>query len=149
MSRETCHLREIAHGRFRRIRLPVGVGGKACGGVPGQVGANVCQPLRVPGKHVLHALNDVGHDQSDGGEAEHREGILTPIHLVFGVYAGEPVDEALDGAEDGIEPGTLSLNDPRHVDAHRAYSRKQYEAINCKLQPAVNGHVRTSPGRAG
>ena len=85
----------------------------------------------------------------DGGEAEHGEGILTPIHLVFGVYAGEPVDETLDRAKDGIEPGALSLNDSRHVNSHRSYGRKQYEAIDCKLQPAINGHVRTSPGRAG
>ena len=38
--RQAGHLGEIAHGGFGRVELPVGVGGEAGGGVPGQIGAH-------------------------------------------------------------------------------------------------------------
>ena len=41
------HLGEIAHGRFAAVVLPVGVGGEADGGVPGQERRHVGQVLRV------------------------------------------------------------------------------------------------------
>ena len=43
------HLGEIAHGRFGRVELPVGVGGETGGGVPGQVGPDGGEVLGVPG----------------------------------------------------------------------------------------------------
>ena len=57
---QTRHLGEIAHGGFRRIELPVGIGGKAGRGVPRQVGPNVGESLRVPRKEGLQTLNAVG-----------------------------------------------------------------------------------------
>ena len=58
--RQAGHLGEIAHGGFGRVELPVGVGGEAGGGVPGQVGADAGEMLRIPGQVRLQALDGVG-----------------------------------------------------------------------------------------
>ena len=44
------HLSQIAHGAFRRVELPIGVGGKTGGGVPGQIGAYVASPCGLRGR---------------------------------------------------------------------------------------------------
>ena len=100
MRGQAGHLGEIAHGGFGRIGLPVGVGGEAGGGVPGQVRSNCGQALRIPGQHMLcSALDGVGQQHGDGREAQHGEGVLAPVHFLVGVHAAELVDEPLDGAE--------------------------------------------------
>ena len=79
--RKAGHLGEIAHGGFGRVGLPVGVGGEAGGGVPGQVGAHAGEVLRVPGQDSLQPLDGVGDHHADGGEAQHRKGVFAPVHL--------------------------------------------------------------------
>ena len=50
------HLREIAHRRFRRVYLPIGIGGEGNGSVPGEIAGYIGQMLRIPGKPLLDAL---------------------------------------------------------------------------------------------
>ena len=84
----------------------------------------------------------------DGGEAQHGEGVLAPVHLLVGVHAAELVDEPLEGAQHRIEPGALALEHARQIDAHGTNRREQDDGVDGKLQPAIGGHVRISPGRA-
>ena len=53
---EADHLREVAHGGFGRVGLPVGVRGEGGGGVPGEIRSHDSgQVLRIPGKNVLRS----------------------------------------------------------------------------------------------
>ena len=52
---EAGHLREIAHRRFGNVRLPVRVCGERSGGVPGEIGGDVGEFLRIESEHVLLA----------------------------------------------------------------------------------------------
>jgi hypothetical protein len=84
----------------------------------GDVGGEV---LRVEREEVLEALDGVGEEQGDGAEDEHGDGVLGPAHLVVGVDAGEAIEEALAGDEDGVEPGAAALEDARHVECPSAW----------------------------
>jgi len=50
MGGEASHLSEIAHGALRRVGLPVGVGGEAGGGVPGQIGPTLARCCGLKGR---------------------------------------------------------------------------------------------------
>ena len=53
------HLREIAHGRFAAVVLPVRVRGERSGGIERQRGRNGSEVLRIPGQPLLHALDQI------------------------------------------------------------------------------------------
>ena len=57
------HLRQVAHGRFGDVRLPVGIRRKRCGGVPRQVGCDTGKSLWVPRQKMLRALHNVGEHE--------------------------------------------------------------------------------------
>ncbi len=95
MSRQPKHLGEVAHGRFGRVGLPVGVGGERDGGVPGEVRRDAGQVLRVPGQVVLQALHDVGKQQRGGAEEEHGDEVFGPAHLFVRVDAGGAIEQPL------------------------------------------------------
>ena len=59
---------------------------------------------------------------ADGGETKHGKGVLTPVHLVVGLDSANFVDEPLDGPKDRIEPGALSFEHARQINANRAHS---------------------------
>ena len=131
------------------IELPVGVSGKAGGGVQGEIGTDIGEPLGIEGQDKLHALDAVGEEHAGCREAEHGKGVLAPVHLVVGVDGAELVEEPLKGAQHGVKPSALAFEHACDVDAHRAHGRKQDDAVDSKLQPTISGHVRISPGRAG
>jgi hypothetical protein len=66
-NRQRDHLREIRHGRFAAVELPVGVGGEARGGVEGEVRRQAGQILRVERQVVLVAQDEIGEQHPDRG----------------------------------------------------------------------------------
>ena len=54
---EAGHLREIAHGRFAAVRLPVGIGGKRRSGAERQPRLEIREFLRIKGENFLHPLD--------------------------------------------------------------------------------------------
>ena len=140
MRRQRRHLGQIAHRGFWRVELPVGVGGKAGGGVPRQIGQHRGQRGRVPRQHGLQALDGVCHKHGGGREAEHGKGVLPPVHLGLGIHRAQLVDKPLDGAEYGIEPGALALQHALQIQADRAHGQQQNNAKHKELQPAIGGH---------
>ena len=149
MRREADHLGEIAHRGLGHVRLPVGVSGKAGGRVPGQVRSHGGQALRIPGQEVLQALDGVGHQHADGRKAQDRKSVLAPIHLLAGFDAAQPIDEPFDGAENRIEPGAFPFKHTGQIGAHGTNACQQNQGEEGELKPAIGGHLRTSPGRAG
>ncbi len=75
-----------------------------------------------------------------GAEDEHGDGVLGPAHFLVGVDAGEAVEEALAGDEDGIEPGAATLEDARHVAAHGLGEEQDERDEEGNLEPAVERH---------
>ena len=144
---EARHLGEIAHGGLGCIELPVRVRGEADRRIPGQIGADVGQALRVPGQVRLQTLDSVRDHQAHRGEAQHGKGVLAPVHLLRRIHAGKLVDQALNGPKKRVQPGAFAFEDTGHVGADGTNGCKQDQRVEGKLQPAVGGHVRTSPGR--
>ena len=139
--REAGHLSQIAHGGLGRIELPVGIGGKAGGGVPCQIGADVGQMLRVPHRQqTLQPLKAVGEQQAYSRETEHGKCILAPVHLLAGVDAGELVNKPFDRTKHRIQPGALAFQHASQIDAYRTNARQQNRGVKAKLQPAIDGH---------
>ena len=103
-------------------------------------GATAGEVLRIERQAVLEALDDVGEQQRDGAEEQHRDGVLGPAHLLVGVDAGEAIEEALAGDEDGIEQGRAALEDARHVAAHGLREEQDEREEEGNLQPAVERH---------
>ena len=92
------------------------------------------------GRKCLQALDRVGEDERGGAEDEHRDGVLGPAHFLVGVDAGEFVEEALAGDEDGVEPGAATFEDARHVAAHGFGEEQDDRDEEGNLEPAVEGH---------
>ena len=64
MEGQPHHLREIGHGGFAAVALPVGVGGEADRRVEGQIGAQRAESLRVERQQVLQPQDDIGEKQA-------------------------------------------------------------------------------------
>ena len=149
MGGEAEHLGEIAHGGLGRVGLPVGVGGEGDGGVEGEGGLDVGEVLGievVEEAEMLDALDQVGEEHGGGRENEHDDGVLGPGHFVVAIYAGEPIEEALAGDEDGVEEGFATLEDGRHVKAHGLGEEEDDGDEKRDLKPAVERHGAFSLG---
>jgi hypothetical protein len=95
--RQARHLREIAHGGFRRIRLPVCICREGGRGIPGQIRSDVGEILRIQGQPVLEPLDQVKQDHGDGAEEQHGDAVLAPVHFLAFIHAGYAIDDLLDG----------------------------------------------------
>jgi hypothetical protein len=89
--REPRHLREVAHRALAAVVLPVRVGREADGRVPGEIGWNGPELLRVEGQHVLQPLDGVRHEQAEGAEEEHRDRVALPAVLPLWIDPAEPI----------------------------------------------------------
>ena len=96
--REAGHLREIAHGRFAAVRLPVRVGRERDGGVERQSRGDRPEPLRIERQHLLQPLHRVQHQHRHDAEQEQRDGVLGPAHLARLVDAGQAVEQPFERA---------------------------------------------------
>ena len=65
--------------------------------------------VRPVGIYLARVLEGVGSQQSDGGKAQRRIGILPPVHFFGGIDAAKLVDEPFDRTKDRIQPGALTL----------------------------------------
>ena len=142
------HLGEIAHRRLAAVPLPVGVGGEADGGVEGRVGRHRAEALRVQRQPALEALEQVHDQQAREVEEQHRERVGLPAHLPVGPDARDPVDEALEPAQDALRGPGAPLVDPRHVEPERLGQRQEDDEVEGELQDAVAGHENTSGFRS-
>ena len=64
------HLGQVAHGGLAAVALPVGIGGKADGGIPGRVRGDRTEALRVERQETLQALQGI-YDQQPQDVEEH------------------------------------------------------------------------------
>ncbi len=144
MHRQPGHLREMAHRRLAAIGLPVGVGQEADGGVEGEVGRDVVEPLRVERQVGLQAQDGVERNEARGGKGQHGQRIGQPALLALRVHAGQRVETALQRPENGREEGAFALEDMRHVKAERPRGERDEAENQRDLQPAGQGHGSAS-----
>ena len=135
------HLRQIGHGGFARVGLPIGIGGKTDGGVESQIGREIVKTLRVQRKVFLHPKHDIGEQTTHQAEKQHGKGVLPPIMLMPGVHAHDPVGQALARAKDGVKPGfAIGIQDLAEIEAHRFGDRRQHGDETSQLQPINSTH---------
>ena len=77
---------------------------------------NRAQVLGVEGQRALETDDDVGEEDRDGGEDDHRAGVALPGLLLFGAGAEESIDRTLQVAEEVH----AALEHGRHVGAEVA-----------------------------
>ena len=98
---ETHHLREIAQRALAAIVLPVGVGGKADGGIEGEVWCNGRHACRVERQQALEAHERVDTQEARGVEQQHGDRIGDPMLLARLVDPGYPVETDFERSENG------------------------------------------------
>src|ERR1700738_1377755 len=89
------HLREVADGGLRRVRLPVGVGGEARGRVERERRLDGAELLRIEGQELLQPLDPVGDQHSEEAERQQRERIDGPGLLGIRLHAAQAIQPPL------------------------------------------------------
>ena len=88
MHGEPGHLSEIAHGRFGRIGLPIGIGDEADRRIEGEIRRDRVKVLRVEGQNRLQTLQGVKRQEAHEAEGQHGKAIADPALLLIFVDAG-------------------------------------------------------------
>jgi hypothetical protein len=81
LHRQPGHLRQIRHGAFAAVVLPVGVADEADGGVERKLGANCRHAGRIEGQHRLQPHQRIKHQHAAEVEGEQRDRIGRPVLL--------------------------------------------------------------------
>ena len=93
---------------------------------------------------ALQALEQVDHQQAGEVEDEHSHGVRLPPHLIVGPDPGQPVDEALEPAEDAVESDRPPLVDAGHVGPERLGQRQQDHHVQGELEESIRGYEKSS-----
>ena len=122
VQREPGHLREVGHRALARVALPVRVRREGDRRVPGGVGRDRSEAVRVQRQPALEALKPVEQDERRAVDDEHRDRPLHPGLVLPRVDAAEAIDPALERAEHAVEKRPLRREHPFHV---RAEDRRE------------------------
>ena len=136
------HLHQVAERRLATIRLPVGVGEKAGGGVEGKIGTDVAgvKVLRVEGQNALCPLQKVHQQKPEDTEADQRRRVLGPALLGVFMHPTHLVRKNFDPPQSGMQERALALEDTRHVSAERLGEREHQGEENHNLENSYTGH---------
>jgi hypothetical protein len=138
------HLREIGQGRLTGVRLPARVGGKADGGVEGQVGRHGVELLRVERQHILQALQCIEHHDAREVEGQQTERIARPGLLLGWIDTGNPIKSGFERAEQALHGRAAGVENACHVATKRADRGGGKRCEEGDLQPALPGHFARS-----
>ena len=142
---EGDHLGEVRHRRLPPVALPVRVRRETDRRVEGEVLAHGTEALRVERQQVLQAQEGIGEEEPH--QAEHQQGNGVPLPVLLGtrVDPHQPVEEPLDGFQDGIEERLpLRVQDPVQIHAHRPGDQQEKAQEKRKLHPSVEIHGEAS-----
>jgi len=139
---QPSHLREIAHGGFARVVLPVGVGGEADPRVPGQCRVQGALAGRIERQELLQAQDGVEQQQAHAVEEQHGDAVDLPVVLLGGVNAADPVDQPLQRSQRRVKPGAPPFVDGGHVRAEWFGQQQQNDQVEDDLGDAGWCHRR-------
>ena len=141
LDREAEHLREVRERRLAGVELPVGVRHERRGGVERQVPGGRGEVLRVERVQPLGAQDEVEQREGERAEDEDRARVPLPVLTALAPYPEQAVERPLHEAE-GVQ---LAREDARHVAADDRCQRGQRRQEERDLEPAREGHSRSSP----
>ena len=145
---EPGHLRQIAHGGFAGIVLPVGVGGERRRRVERQRLRDRRKLLRIQRQKSLYPLHQVQQQHRHHAEQQHGEGVLRPAHLVIFIDAGQAIEQALDRPQHRVHERPLAVEHPGHEDAHGLGDQENQREKNRDLQPSIDTSCQNFSGRS-
>ena len=148
VDRQSHHLDEIAHRRFRHVGLPVRVGDETHRGVERQHRLDPGLMLRIERHVPLQALERVKRHEADDAEREHRQCVTAPALLAGLLDAGQPIEKTLDRPQERMENRRLAREHSRHVTAEGPRDRNDDEREDRDLQPPGAGHGDRSSSAA-
>jgi len=142
---ERDHLREIGHGGFAGVTLPVGVGGEADGGVERQVGRERGKVLgvqqRLEGQLVLQPQNRIGEHAAHRAEQQHGDGVLQPVLLAVRRHAHEAAGDFFQRLEEGIKPRpAFRIENLDEIEAHGFGDEGEGGHEQAELEPVKRAH---------
>jgi len=138
--RQTGHLRQIAHGGFRRVGLPICVGGERDVSVPSKIRGHIRKFLRIPGQPLLEPLGQIEQNQGNAAEHQHRRAVFRPAHLLVFIHPAKPVHEALDWTQDRVKKGLLPFKNASQKNPNWFCDKKNHQHIKTDWDPAIRGH---------
>ena len=153
LNRERGHLRQVAHRRFRRVGLPVGVGHEADGGVEGQVRRHRRGEWGRLGRGKLHGiqrqmalqpLQQVDEQKAEDAQRNHGGRVADPRLLLVLADSAKPIDQPLQWAKNGVKKCSLALEDTVHERAHGLGDRQHNTEKNQYLRNTDPSHFSTS-----
>ena len=89
LHRQRQHLREVAHGAFAAIALPIGVGDKADGRVEGRIGGYCGHALRIEWQHGLPTLQRIHRQHAQAVEHQLAQRVAQPAGFFIGPHASQ------------------------------------------------------------
>ncbi|OIQ82757.1 hypothetical protein GALL_354410 [mine drainage metagenome] len=92
LHREPKHLRQVAHGGFAAVSLPVGVGRKADRGVERGVRADVGELLRIERQPDLQSLQGIHRQHAQQVEEQECQRVFVPAHLLVFLDPAETIE---------------------------------------------------------
>ena len=140
MVREPRHLREVTHGGFRHIRLPVCICSERSRRAEGKTGFDIWKFLRVEREPFLCALDQVQKGHGNAAKQEHRDCVFRPPHFPMFINAGQPIYELFDRAQQRIKEGLLAIEHPRHEDTYGLGEEQNHQQIKENLKPTISRH---------
>ena len=139
------HLREIRHGGFAAVVLPIGVGSEADCGIEGEVVAHRSESLRIQRQDILQTQNRVSEEATHQTEEQHGEGVLFPIVLFAGIDSHQSICQSFQWTQHRIEPGpAIGIEHLQQIKPHRLGNQHKRDKVEGKLKPAGSFHGSSS-----
>ncbi len=134
------HLRKITERRFATVGLPIGIGSKTGRGIERKLWRYGAETGWVERQIRLYPLEYVYNNNTSEIEYEHRTGVLFPIHFLLRPNTGEPIEEALERAQQALRNLRFTFVYTRHVRPKWNAERDQYDEEQGTLHNVVHRH---------
>ena len=123
LHRKCTHLRQVGHGDFARIGLPVRIRDERHRRVPRSVRAHAGKVRRIEGQMALQPEDRIRQKQGDTGEYNHRRRIARPSLLCLWVNPQHPVNRPFQP----FQPLRATLIDRDHVRTEKAPTQCKHD----------------------
>ena len=141
VKRQPDHLREIRHGGFPAVALPIGVGRETDRGIEGEMRAHRAESLRIQRQDMLQPQNRVSEQATHQAEEQHGEGVLFPIVLFAGIDSHQAIGQSLQRTQHRIEPGSaIGIEHLQQIKPHRLGDQHERDKVESELKPTGSLH---------
>ncbi len=141
MAGQGHHLREVRHGAFTSVALPIGVRREACRRVECEMIGQGGEFLGIERQNILEPENGVGEEHAHGAENQQSRGITFPILFFIGLDSEKAIGQLFDRFDDWIEKSfALRVQHPKKVQTERFCDCQERCHIENELKPSRGIH---------